>query len=76
MTLEQVLTIANQLSPIDKFRLVQQVLSEIEPASVYSPVQTKTSSWGALAHLGNAPSAEEIDENRREMFAGFGEGEL
>jgi uncharacterized protein (DUF433 family) len=29
MTLEQVLTIANQLSPIDKFRLVQQMLSEI-----------------------------------------------
>jgi hypothetical protein len=76
MTLEQVLTIANQLSPIDKFRLVQQVLSEIEPTSVTLPRQPKISSWGALSHLGPAPSEEEIDEIRREMCAGFGEGEI
>ena len=30
-------------------------------------------SRGMLAHLGPAPSAEEIDENRKEMFRGFGE---
>ncbi len=28
---------------------------------------------GMLAKYGSAPSAEEIDENRREMFHGFGE---
>jgi hypothetical protein len=28
---------------------------------------------GMLAKYGPAPSAEEIDENRREMFRGFGE---
>jgi hypothetical protein len=31
------------------------------------------SSRGILAKYGPAPSAEEIDENRREMFRGFGE---
>ncbi len=29
--------------------------------------------YGMLAKYGPAPSAEEIDENRREMFRGFGE---
>jgi len=32
-----------------------------------------TSGYGMLAKYGPAPSAEEIDENRREMFRGFGE---
>jgi len=31
---------------------------------------------GALAHLRRAPSAEEIDENRAEMFANFGRDEI
>jgi hypothetical protein len=31
---------------------------------------------GALAHLGPAPSAEQIDENRAEMFAYFGRDEI
>ena len=31
------------------------------------------SGWGLCADLGPAPSAEEIDENRAEMFRGFGE---
>lgn len=30
---------------------------------------------GLLAPYGSAPSAEDIDENRREMFGGFGSGE-
>jgi hypothetical protein len=31
------------------------------------------SAYGILAKYGPGPSAEEIDENRREMFKGFGE---
>src|SRR5438105_3931635 len=31
------------------------------------------SAYGLLAESGPAPSAEEIDENRRDMFRGFGE---
>jgi hypothetical protein len=31
------------------------------------------SGWGMFAAFGPAPSAEEIDENRAEMFRGFGE---
>ena len=32
-----------------------------------------TTGYGMLAKYGQAPSAEEIDENRREMFRGFAE---
>jgi hypothetical protein len=35
------------------------------------PDRPFTSGYGMLAKYGPAPSAEEIDENRREMFSGF-----
>jgi len=37
------------------------------------PGKPFTSGYGMLAKYGPAPSAEEIDENRREMFRGFAE---
>jgi len=43
---------------------------EVEPVATEKPF---TSGYGLLAKYGPAPSAEEIDENRREMFHGFGE---
>ena len=45
-------------------------LSEDESATAAKPLK---SAWGLLASCGVAPSAEEIDENRRDMFRGFGE---
>jgi hypothetical protein len=41
---------------------------EVEPAQ---PDQPFKSGYGMLAKHGPAPSAEEIDENRREMLRGF-----
>lgn len=35
------------------------------------PTKPFKSGYGMLAKYGPAPSAEEIDENRREMFRGF-----
>jgi hypothetical protein len=37
------------------------------------PGQPLKSAYGLLSEYGPAPSAEEIDENRRDMFRGFGE---
>ena len=37
------------------------------------PAKPLKSAYGLLAEYGPAPSAEEIDENRRDMFRGFGE---
>jgi plasmid stability protein len=45
-------------------------LAEEETGTVGMPLR---SAYGLLAQYGPAPSAEEIDENRREMFRGFGE---
>ena len=37
------------------------------------PLKPKKSAYGLLAKYGPGPTEEEIDENRREMFSGFGE---
>jgi hypothetical protein len=36
-------------------------------------IKPKKSAYGLLAQYGPGPSAQEIDENRREMFRGFAE---
>ena len=46
-------------------------LAEEEAAS--QPCKPLKSAYGLLAEFGPAPSAEEIDANRRDMFRGFGE---
>jgi hypothetical protein len=48
--------------------LQKVALEEPEPAQPGKPFK---SGYGMLAKYGPAPSAEEIDENRREMFGGF-----
>jgi len=45
-------------------------LAEESPAAV--PRKPLKTGRGMLAKYGPAPSAEEIDENRRDMFRGFG----
>jgi hypothetical protein len=45
-------------------------LAEDDSAAPNKPLK---SAYGLLAEYGPAPSAEEIDENRRDMFRGFGE---
>ena len=48
--------------------LQKVVEHEAEP-----PPKPLKSAYGILAKYGPGPSAEEIDENRREIFKGFGE---
>jgi len=50
-------------------KAVLQIISSTEAPQPKKPTK---SCLGALAHLGPAPSAEEIDESRSEMFANFG----
>src|SRR5437588_3473330 len=45
-------------------------LAEEETGTQTKPLK---SAYGLLAEYGPAPSAEEIDESRRDMFRGFGE---
>jgi hypothetical protein len=53
--------------------LVREVIDKILDAVPDEPVIPKKSMYGLLAKYGPGPTEEEIDENRREMFRGFGE---
>jgi len=49
---------------------MRKKLAEEEDVPRTKPLK---SAYGLLAAYGPPPSAEEIDENRRDMFHGFGE---
>jgi hypothetical protein len=68
-TLEAVVAQAQELSPIDKVRLVEQVMATLEQElKTAQPKKPSRSLLGVLAEYAPAPSSEEIDEARREMW--------
>ena len=52
---------------------IRQVLERDLGAKAPQKPKPKKSAFGLLAQYGPGPSAEEIDENRREMFRDFAE---
>jgi hypothetical protein len=70
-TLEQVVSLARQLPPVEKIRLIERMVPEIERDMLGQRPLKRKSLLGLCADLGPAPSAEDIDEIRREMWAGF-----
>jgi len=73
VTLDQVLTLARQLPPLEKIKLIERIAPEIEQdlrVNLQTP-RPRRSLLGLCADLGPAPSAKEIDEVRREMWASF-----
>jgi len=71
ITLEQVISLARRLPPLEKIRLIEQMAPEIEHDMLRQRLTKRKSLLGLCADLGPAPSAEEIDEIRYEMWAGF-----
>jgi hypothetical protein len=73
ITLDQVLDLAQQLSLRDQARLVARLAPAIEYAleQLPTPSVPRTPLKGRFADFGPAPSAEEIDEARREAWANF-----
>ena len=71
VTLEQVVALARELDAADKLRLVVQVLPELEDVVKAGSESIASTCYGALSSLGAAPSAEEIDQARAEMFGNF-----
>lgn len=70
-SLEDVLKLVEQLSPDDKRRLYDELeIVVIREAPNASP-RKRRSAHGILADLGPAPSAEDIDEARREAWKNF-----
>lgn len=68
VTLEEVLKLAKQLSPVEKVRLIEQIAPEIEHDLISRRPIRSVSLLGIVKDLGPAPSAEEIDEARREAW--------
>lgn len=75
VTLDQVLALAQRLRPVDQVRLVARLTPTIERVlgqeESTTPPVSRTPLRGLLADLGPAPSAEDIDEVQREMWATF-----
>ena len=61
---------ALRLSTLEKVRLVERIVATLE-ADLTEAQQPAKSLYGVFAHLGAGPSAEDIDEARREMWGGF-----
>lgn len=73
ITLEQVLTLAKQLTPLEKVQLIENVMPDLKATLQAVSVGRRSlhSAYGICADLGPAPSAEDIDEMRREVFKNF-----
>lgn len=67
---EQVAALAEQLSPLQTVQLIERLTAKLELAlqQAEQPTQPKQSLLGLVADLGPAPSAENIDEARLEMW--------
>ena len=71
MTLQEVLKLAQQLFPIDKVRLIQELTPDLEQELAQQKPQPTKSLWGLCANLGTAPPTEEIDLARSEEWNNF-----
>ena len=68
VTLDDVVNMARQLSVVDKIRLIEQIAPQIE-RDIQGAATPRKSLRGLWQGLDIAP--EEIDEMRREMYAGL-----
>jgi hypothetical protein len=76
VTVESVLALMRRLPPRDRLRVIAAALPEAERDLPTEPKQQAAkrplrSLYGILQEYGPAPSAEEIDEARREAWANF-----
>lgn len=71
MTLEEALKLIQQLSPVEKIRLIKRIAPEIERELLTVKPTPRKSLWGLCADLGQAPSTDQIDRARSEAWANF-----
>jgi hypothetical protein len=70
-TLDDVVVLASKLTPSDKARLIERIAVDLQREVSETGRMPSRSLYGICADLGSAPSAEEIDEARREEWASF-----
>lgn len=69
VTLDEALVVVRQLSPIDKARLIERIVPDIERELRAAEPTPRKSLLGLWQGLGI--TEEEIEEARREMWGGF-----
>ena len=70
MTLQDVMELAKQLSPVEKKRLIEQLSSDLE-LELEKSKKPRQSLFGICQDLGQAPSSEDIDEMRKKAWKNF-----
>jgi hypothetical protein len=70
-TIERILNLAADLQPKEQAQLISRLATVMEKSVPVAEAKSRPSLYGALADLGAAPSVEDIDEIRREMWANF-----
>jgi hypothetical protein len=72
-TLQEVIESARQLTLREKAQLIAQIIPDVEAilAQVDAGRKPLRSVYGLCRDLGAAPSADDIDEARRELFREF-----
>lgn len=71
LPLDEILVQVRQLTPLEKVRLIEEITPQLGEALQGSEKKPKRSLEGICQHLGEAPSAAEIEEARREAWANF-----
>ncbi|HMV49253.1 MAG TPA: hypothetical protein PLD20_05895 [Blastocatellia bacterium] len=74
ITMDQIVNMAKMLKPAEREQLISRLKGLLESSSIKSEPESLTPRRplrGMLADLGPAPSAEDIDEAKREMWGNF-----
>jgi hypothetical protein len=71
MSFEEIAALADQLSPLDKVRLIKHLANRLEHQLTEQKSRSRRSALGIAADLVPAPSAEDIDEVRKEVWKNF-----
>lgn len=73
ITLADILPLAKQLTPLEKVRLIEEVVPDLEASleSLSARRVSLQSAYGICADLGPAPSSEDLAAIRQEMFKNF-----
>ncbi|MCL4250521.1 MAG: hypothetical protein KJ065_20390 [Anaerolineae bacterium] len=67
----QVIKLTESLSALERVRLIEHLAATLENDVQSQEPPKRRSLYGILAEFGSAPSAEEIDEARAEMWKNF-----
>lgn len=74
VTLDQVIDLAQQLSPLDQLRLIERIVPQIESRLEASSIKPLRSLYGLWQ--GVNISEQDIADARQEMWGNFGEREI